>query len=105
MEKWIPSCFKQRFNNDLRELYTIELQKNREFGHELWSALANVSWVHDDDPKKEEYGYSFRAAGSLIDSILLDSDYMEWYCASPDRLVSERIAKDMAEKGWTPRFD
>jgi hypothetical protein len=66
--------------------------------------LANVDWVHNDDPEQNDHGYSFRAAGSFIASILIDSDYMEWYCASPDGTVSDRIAGDMARLGWTPRI-
>ena len=55
MEKWIPPWFRQRFSNDMRDLYTEKLQRNREFGHVIWPALTKVSWVHDDDPEKEEY--------------------------------------------------
>ena len=104
MEKYIPANYAQRFDNDLRELYTAVIQQNQDFGHELWSALANVDWIHDDDPDKKGCGYSFRAAGSFIASILPDSNYMEWYCASPDKVVSNRIAEDLANKGWKPHF-
>ena len=105
MEKWIPSWFRQRFSNDLRELYTEKLQRNREFGHKLWLALTKVSWVHDDDPEKEEYGFGDRTAGSFMDSILHDTDHVEWLWGEKDDIfISEKIISEMAEKGWKPQF-
>jgi len=105
MEKWIPPCFRQRFNNDLRELYTEELQRNREYGHELWPALTKMYWVHDDDSEQAEYGFTDRTGGSFIDSILHDSYFTEWILGEPEGVfISERIINEMAKKGWTPRF-
>jgi len=100
MEKYIPASFAQRFENDLRELYSVEIQKNRDFGNELWSALTNVGWMHNDDPEQKSHGYSFRSAGGFVASMLADSDYMEWYCSSPEGVVSDRIANDLAQMGW-----
>jgi len=105
MEKWIPPCFRQRFSNDLRDLYTEKLQRNREFGHVIWPALTKVSWVHDDDPEKEEYFFSGRTAGSFMDSILQNTDHVEWLWGETDDIfISERIIHEMAEKGWKPHF-
>ena len=92
--------YRQRFDDDFRKLFTKKLRENDEFGKELWSALANVSWYHKDDPENTEIGYSFRTAGSLIASILCYGDYMDWYCSGPDGVVSENIAKLMAKRGW-----
>jgi hypothetical protein len=89
-----------KFEDDFRELFTRHLRENKKFGCELWSALANVSWIHEDDFSKTECGYSFRSAGSLIASMLVKSDYMDWYCSGPYETVSEYIAEKMASKGW-----
>jgi hypothetical protein len=90
----------RKFDDDFRGLFTKPLRKNEEFGTELWSALANVDWFHKDDEAKTKCGYSFRAAGSLIASMLVQGDYMDWYCSGPDGVVCEYIAEAMASEGW-----
>ena len=92
--------YDQKFDDDFRELFTKLLRENEEFGKELWSALANVDWFHEDDENKTECGHSFRSAGSLIASMLCHGDYMDWYCSAPDGVVSEYIANAMQSKGW-----
>ena len=94
--------YRQKFDDDFRELFTKPLRENEKFGIELWSALANVDWYHESDPNPEESdcGYSFRGAGSLIASMLCSGDYMDWYCSGPDSVVSEFIGSAMAGKGW-----
>jgi len=69
-------------------------------GVELWSALANIDWT---GPKGEEIGYSFRAAGDLIASLVGAGEpygYMRWYCAGPDGVVADWIAEAMFEAGY-----
>jgi len=90
----------QKFDDDFRELFTTRLRENEDFGVELWSAMANVDWYNDSDPNKTDVGRSFRAAGSLIASMLCHGDYLDWYCSGPDGIVSEFIAEAMALKGW-----
>jgi len=90
----------QKFNDDFRELFTKRVRENEDFGTELWSALANVSWYHKSDSDNTECGYSFRAAGSLIASMLCHGDYVDWYCSGPDGVVSEHIAEKLGERGW-----
>jgi len=93
--------FWQKFDDDWRELFIKKLRENEEFGAELWSALGNVHWYHNDDPEKNECGYcSFRAAGGFIASMLCYGDYMDWYCSGSAGVVSEEIANAMTSKGW-----
>jgi len=92
--------YEQKFDDDFRELFTKYLRENEKFGTELWSALANVDWYHESDPDNTACGYSFRAAGSLIASMLCHGDYLDWYCSGPDGTVSEYIADALASKGW-----
>ena len=92
--------YRQKFDDDFREFFTKRLRENEEFGTELWSALANVEWFHKDDPDNAGQGWSFRAAGSFIASMLCYGDYMDWYCSGPDGVVSDYIAEAMASKGW-----
>ena len=95
--------YEQKFDDDFRELFTKRLRENEDFGCELWSALAalaNVDWINDDDKTKTAYGHSFRSAGSLIASMLVKGNYMDWYCSALDGVVSDYIASSMASKGW-----
>jgi hypothetical protein len=92
--------YERKLDDDFRVLFTRRLRENSEFGRELWPAMANIIWYHLSDPDKTECGYSFRAAGSLIASMLCKGDYMDWYCSGPDGTVSDYIAEKMASKGW-----
>ena len=65
--------------------------------HEVWSALANVDWKHENGDRA---GYSFRAAGDLIAAIIGRGDYLDWYCNSPSPQVSVRVGNAMADEGW-----
>ena len=95
--------YDKKFDDDFKELFTQKLVEDEKFGHELWSALANVDWMHEDDADNTECGHSFRSAGSLIVSMLGKGHYMDWYCNSRDGFVSERIAEALVSKGW--RFE
>jgi hypothetical protein len=93
--------YEKKFDEDFRELFTQRLKEDRNFGCELWSALANVGWYHADDIEEEhECGRSFRGAGSLISDMYGDGDYVDWYCSGPYITVSDYIATQMASKGW-----
>jgi hypothetical protein len=92
--------YQQKFNNDFRELFTTRLKEDEDFGCELWSAIANVHWLHDDDETKTACGRSFRGAGSLIASMLGKGTYTDWYCSGPYCTVSGYIAETMASRGW-----
>lgn len=71
---------------------------NRELGHELWSALTNIDWRKGEDVA----GYSFRAAGDVVAALAGYGNYCDWYCGSVDGVVSERVRRALAERGWTP---
>jgi hypothetical protein len=92
--------YEQKFDDDFRSSFTKRLREDKEFGKELWSALANVTWVHSDDKYEQGCGHSFRSAGGLIASMLCEGDYMDWYCSSPDGVVSDFIRTTMSGLGW-----
>jgi len=75
------------------------IRADRQVGRELWSALANVDWVHAHG---DTAGYSFRAAGDLIAAVRGEGSYLDWYCCGPDGIVSKRIAAALVVEGWRP---
>jgi hypothetical protein len=101
----IAPGFDQKFEDDFRELFTSRLKEDEDFGGELWQALANVDWIHEDDPDETHCSRSFRSAGSMIASMLGIGDYIDWYCSGPYETVSEYIAEKMASKGWRYEID
>ena len=92
--------FDRKFDDDFRELFTKRLKEDEDFGRELWSAMANVTWHHEDDPDYYGYSRSFRGAGSLIAVMEGKDNYTKWYCSGPYETVSGYIAEKMASKGW-----
>jgi len=93
--------FWQKFDDDWRELFTKKVRDNVDFGTELWAALGNVTWYHNDDTNNNECGYSsFRAAGAFISSMLCYGDYIDWYSSTKPGVVSDEIANAMTAKGW-----
>jgi len=97
--------FDRKFDEDFRVLFTEHLKKDSAFGNELWSALANVTWYHKDDPENLRYRRSFRSAGSLIAVMEGKDKYTKWYCSGPYETVSEEIKNALASKGWSYELD
>lgn len=79
------------------------LREDQAHGAELWSALANVDWEHKADGHTA--GYSFRAAGDLIAAVVGEGEYMDYYCAGPEGVVSGFIEEELGALGWTVMDD
>lgn len=73
------------------------MRESQEAAQQVWSALANVEWLHENG---DDAGYSFRAAGDLIASIVGSGDYLNYYCNSPYATVEDWIEDAMATQGW-----
>lgn len=74
-----------------------KIRDSDDIATQMWSALANVDWVHDNG---DTAGYSFRAAGDLVAAIRGSGNYMDWYCSGPYGQVSALIEDALAAEGW-----
>ncbi|MDR0300586.1 MAG: hypothetical protein LBI13_11010 [Streptococcaceae bacterium] len=94
----------QKFDDDFRGLFLAELRENEDFGTQLWSALANVSWYHESDSENTECGYSHTGAAASIIGYMLCKHVvrMDFFLndSASAGTVSEHIANAMASKGW-----
>lgn len=75
-----------------------QMREDDELCAEVWSSLANAGWRHENG---DTAGYSFRAAGDLVASVLGRGDYLDWYCSGPYATCSERVRRALAAEGWT----
>lgn len=92
-EKGAYDAFEKSVNTRLGN----EIRLSDSAATEMWSALANVGWIHSE---YGEIGYSFRAAGDLIAGIRQQGSYLDWYCSGPYAVVARGIAEALAEDGW-----
>lgn len=88
------------FERDFLELFAEKMKNSEQFCKDVYSALTNLEWVHEDGAVS---GYTFRMAGGFIADILDDGSYMDWYCCQGEGYASEEIQDALKTKGWTCR--
>jgi len=87
-----------RLDETIEVEFGSDLRSSKEFCVEMWSALANIQWYYKDN--KEDDGFSFREAGTVIAEIRGQGSYLDWYCSGPYAVVSEKISEGMAKHDW-----
>lgn len=78
------------------------LRGDRGFADEMYCALSNVDWEHDDGTAGRSMSWHY-AAGLVASLRGRGEDYFDFYCtrACEEGTISDRVAAAMAELGWT----
>lgn len=95
---------KKKLEDSLR-LKRDLFMNDEEFCIELYCALCNVEWFHEDVPLL----ISWRTAGGLIADVVDNKDgYLAYYCSGigsnniHEGIISERVRDLMKSIGYTP---
>ena len=76
-----------------------QARSDREFAIELYGALCNASWRHDDGT--EWPGGTWRyVAGAVADLRGCREDYLDFYCSGGEGEITDRVAAAMNTLGW-----
>jgi hypothetical protein len=89
----------RRLESDLSVLAN-RLRSDDALADELYCALCNADWVHDDGT---EWSGSWRySAGVVAELRELGECYLDFYCSptQAEGTISERVATAMAGLGW-----
>ncbi|MGO9751500.1 MAG: hypothetical protein ACLP8S_00950 [Solirubrobacteraceae bacterium] len=89
----------RKLESDLSALAN-RLRTDDAFADELYCALCNSDWVHDNGT---EWSGSWRySAGVVAELRELGECYLDFYCSptQAEGTISERVATALAELGW-----
>lgn len=89
----------RRLESDLSAL-ADRLRTDDAFADELYCALCNADWRHDDGT---EWSGSWRySAGLVADLRELGECYLDFYCSASqaEGTISDRVTHALAELGW-----
>lgn len=78
------------------------LHDDRDFADELYCALSNSDWQHEDGTTGRSMSWRY-AAGLVAGLRGRGEDYLDFYCtrACEEGTISDRVAAAMAELGWS----
>jgi hypothetical protein len=73
-------------------------REDRGFAAELYAALCNAYWSHDD---RTTWNGSWRYAADVVAHVRGRSEsYLDFYCCGGEGEITERVAEAMAALGW-----
>lgn len=85
------------FEADLRETLGAKICSSDSKAREVYSALCNVRWEHENGSR---FSCSWRSAGGIIAETRHRGDYMDWYCSGREGTITSEISDALASKGW-----
>jgi hypothetical protein len=95
----VPDGCERDLERDLRAL-AGRAGRDDAFADELYCALCNADWVHDDGT---EWRGSWRHAGGVVAELRGKGEgYLDFYCSpsGAEGTISERVGAAMAALGW-----
>ncbi len=73
-------------------------RSDRRFAVELYGALCNADWRHDDGT---EWRATWRYAGEVVARLRGSGEgYLDFYCSGGEGEITDRVAEAMAVLGW-----
>jgi hypothetical protein len=74
-------------------------RSDREFAVELYGALCNASWHHEDGA--DWPGATWRSVADLVACLRgCGENYLDFYCSGGEGEITDRVAAAMAALGW-----
>jgi hypothetical protein len=74
-------------------------RSDREFAVELYGALCNASWRHDDGT--EWPGGTWRYVADVVAHLRgCGEDYLDFYCSGGEGEITDRVAAALDALGW-----
>jgi hypothetical protein len=74
-------------------------RNDREFAVELYGALCNADWRHDDGTAWP--GGTWRYVGDVVAHLRRrGEDYLDFFCSGGEGEITTRVAEAMAQLGW-----
>lgn len=84
--------------HDIKAL-AARARTERDFSVELYGALCNAEWCHDNGSRWR--GGSWRYIAEFVAHLRgRGEDYLEFYCSGGEGEISARVADAMARLGW-----
>jgi hypothetical protein len=75
-----------------------QARSDLEFAVELYGALCNADWRHDDGT---EWHGSWRYAADVVAHLRgCGESYYDFYCSGGEGKITDRVAETMAALGW-----
>lgn len=94
------------------EVIARKVKSSETYSQHLYAALCNNSFVKNElfpILKEEYFRVSWRYAGGIVADIRGTGDYLDWYCSSSSKTISDAVAEgtvteeieaDINAMGW-----
>jgi len=93
------TALQRNFADDLYVVFGRSI--SRELATEIYRALCNVDWFHEDGSR---FGCTWRSAGATVAELRGEGeDYLDYYCSGNEGYVADSVSGPLAERGWTWR--
>ena len=93
-----PGHVERELEHDIKSLAN-RARDDREFAVELYAALCNAEWRHDDGAGWS--GGTWRYVGGLVADLRGRGEgYLDFYCSGGEGEITDRVAEAMAVLGW-----